>query len=40
MIQGMMDGWHGDEDECHGDCGKCDQCDERYYQEADEYDDY
>jgi hypothetical protein len=24
--QGMMDGWHGDENECHGQCGLCDNC--------------
>jgi hypothetical protein len=23
---GMMDGWHGDEDECRGYCGLCDEC--------------
>jgi hypothetical protein len=34
--RGMMDGWHGDEFECHGYCGLCDLCDERYYQQGDE----
>ena len=24
--QGMMDGWHGDENECHGNCRMCDEC--------------
>lgn len=24
--RGLMDGWHGDEDECNGHCGSCDQC--------------
>jgi hypothetical protein len=30
-----MDGWHGDENECNGDCGTYDKCDS-YYQEADD----
>jgi hypothetical protein len=34
--QGMMDGWHRDEYECHGHCGLCDECDDRYYQRCDE----
>lgn len=34
--RGMMDGWHGDEMECHGYCGLCDDCDDRYYQQCDE----
>lgn len=33
---GMMDGWHGDENECYGDCGMCDECDTNYYQSCDE----
>lgn len=24
--RGMMDGWHGDENECNGYCGVCDDC--------------
>jgi hypothetical protein len=39
--QGMMDGWHGDENECHGHCGVCESCDEQFYQSCDEaYDDW
>lgn len=34
--RGMMDGWHGDENECRGHCGLCEDCDERYYQRCDE----
>jgi len=34
--QGMMDGWHGDEMECHGHCGLCDECDDRFYAACDE----
>ena len=26
IFRGMMDGWHGDEDECNGDCGRCWEC--------------
>lgn len=26
--KGMMDGWHGDEDECKGHCGLCDECEQ------------
>jgi hypothetical protein len=37
--QGMMDGWHGDENECHGQCGLCDECDRIADERADyEYD--
>lgn len=36
MIQGMMDGYHGDEQECRGHCGLCGDCDERYYLRCDE----
>ena len=25
---GMMDGWHGDEDICTGDCGLCATCEQ------------
>lgn len=24
--RGLMDGWHGDEYGCDGDCGMCDAC--------------
>ena len=24
--KGMMDGWHGDENECDGTCGICESC--------------
>jgi len=24
--KGAMDGWHGDEYECQGDCGVCESC--------------
>ncbi len=34
--RGMMDGWHGDENECHGHCGLCDECEDRYYQRCDD----
>ena len=34
--QGMMDGWYGDENECRGACGLCDDCDNHYYQRCDE----
>lgn len=34
--RGMADGWHGDEHECHGYCGLCHDCDERYYQQCDD----
>jgi hypothetical protein len=34
--QGMMDGWHGDENECHGQCGLCDDC-QRASDEREEY---
>ncbi len=34
--RGMMDGWNGDEDECHGHCGLCDECEARYDQSCDE----
>lgn len=33
--RGMMDGWYGDENECHGQCGVCETCDEQYYQQCD-----
>lgn len=33
---GTMDGWHGDEIECYGNCGICKNCDEKYYQSCDE----
>lgn len=39
--KGAMDGWHGDEYECHGKChiGYCSMCDERRDGYADqEYD--
>lgn len=25
-MKGSMDGWHGDENECTGYCGLCDEC--------------
>jgi hypothetical protein len=28
-MQGMMDGWHGDENECNGHCGLCEDCERR-----------
>lgn len=34
--RGMMDGWHGDENECDGNCGICEECDEHYYQRCDD----
>lgn len=34
--QGTMDGWHGDENECQGHCGLCNDCDDRFYQACDE----
>jgi len=37
--RGMMDGWHGDEMECNGHCGLCEECEDRYYKRCDdEYD--
>lgn len=33
--RGMMDGWHGDEYECLGQCGVCDDCDNSYYTKCD-----
>lgn len=42
--QGMMDIWHGDENECHGHCGQCISCEYNYYSKCDEeyeiYKDY
>lgn len=32
---GTMENWHGDEYECHNDCGMCDNCDRRYYELSD-----
>lgn len=37
--QGMMDGWHGDEMECRGHCGICNNCEQRLYY-FDELEDY
>jgi len=37
-IRGMMDGWHGDEMECRGHCGLCDDCESAAERRAD--DDY
>lgn len=34
--RGLMDGWCGDENECHGHCGMCDECSDRYYALFDE----
>lgn len=34
--RGMMDGWHGDENECNGYCGLCEECERA----ADERSDY
>lgn len=36
IFRGSMDGWNGDENECNGYCGKCEKCDERFYQLCDE----
>jgi hypothetical protein len=37
----MMDGWHGDEDICTGNCGMCDACEELRLQRGDnEYEAY
>jgi hypothetical protein len=33
---GTMEGWHGDETECQGNCGLCSDCDEQFYQDCDE----
>ncbi len=33
--QGMMDGWHGDEYECNGHCGYCDDCYEARQQQGE-----
>jgi hypothetical protein len=33
---GIMDGWHGDENECNGQCGLCENCEDNYYQQCDE----
>lgn len=37
-IKGSMDGWHGDEMECRGRCGVCEDCEKRISRQAD--DDY
>ena len=34
--QGMMDGWNGDEFECHGQCEMCEAC-ERSFDERSDY---
>jgi hypothetical protein len=34
--RGMMDGWHGDEDECYGECGICSECNDNYYRDMDD----
>lgn len=34
--KGMMDGWHGDEYECHGNCGQCDRCERALERNADD----
>ena len=26
MTKGTFDNWHGDEYECHGNCGSCERC--------------
>jgi hypothetical protein len=31
-----MGNYHGDEQDCNGSCGTCDNCDESYYQAADD----
>lgn len=36
MTKGMMDGWHGDEMLCWGDCGLCEECEEKAECKADE----
>lgn len=33
--RGMMDGWHGDENECNGHCGSCDDCERAWEQQGD-----
>jgi hypothetical protein len=39
--KGLMDGWHGDENECNGDCGLCDDCERRTDMKGDqEYECY
>mgnify|MGYP001567605381 CR=1 FL=1 len=37
--QGMMDGWHGDEYQCRGFCGTCEDCDDVFYERCDESSD-
>lgn len=32
----MMDGWHGDEDECRGFCGFCNECLDRMERKGDQ----
>jgi hypothetical protein len=34
-----IDQFHGDENECHGNCGSCNECDDSFYQMCDEYDE-
>lgn len=34
--RGAMEGWRGDEQECHGHCGSCEQCEQHYHQSCDE----
>lgn len=39
--RGMMDGWNGDENECHGRFCMCVDCDSQFYQACDDtYDAY
>jgi hypothetical protein len=33
---GMMDGWHGDENECNEHYGTCNDCDDIFYSACDE----
>lgn len=40
-IRGIMDGWQGDENECSGQCGHCEQCERALERKADdEIDNY
>lgn len=39
-IEGMMDGYYGDEMECRGKCGNCDNCENAKYLKMDDDHDW
>lgn len=36
MTKGLMDGWHGDENECNGYCRSCGRCEAALERQADD----